>query len=63
MPEEVEYQSINSDAKLIIDLISLEQLTGEKMKLRDLSFYIEPQRMLRLMKLIPRQFYSQFPLS
>ena len=36
--EEVEYQSINSDAKLIIDLISLEQLMGEKMKLRDLSF-------------------------
>jgi hypothetical protein len=43
--------------------LSLEQLTGEMMKLRDLSFYIEPHRMLRLTKLIPWQFDSQFPLS
>jgi hypothetical protein len=28
-------------------------MMGEKMKFRDLSFYIEPSRMVRLMKLIP----------
>ena len=26
---------------------------GEKMKFRDLSYYIKPSRMVRLMKLIP----------
>jgi hypothetical protein len=55
-PQEVEYQSINSE--LIIDLISLEQLTDEKMKLRDLSFYIEPHRMVRLNFLCHRRLSS-----
>ena len=58
LTERVKLQSMNSEAELIIDLISLEQLRGEKMKLRELSFYIEPHRMVRLMKLLPWQRLS-----
>jgi hypothetical protein len=62
LPEQIEVQSINSDAKLISDLIFVEQiLTGQKMVFRDLSYYLEPGHMVRLIKLLPWQFDSQLP--
>ena len=51
--EQVKLKNINSDAELISNLISLEILTGEKMGVKDLYYFMEPFRIIRLMKLIP----------
>jgi len=51
--EQVKLKNINSDAELISNLISLEILTGEKIRVKDLYYFMEPFRIIRLMKLIP----------
>jgi hypothetical protein len=51
LPEQIEREDINRDAELISDLIYIEQIQrgGQKLKFRDLTDYMEPWNMVRLL--------------
>ncbi len=65
LPEQVERNDINRDAELISYLIYIEQIQmgGQKLKFSDLTNYMEPRNMVRLLKLMPWYFDYEVPLS
>lgn len=63
LPEQTE--DINIEAELISHLIYIEQVEreGQRPKFKDLTQYMEPSNMVRLLKLMPWYFDHEVPLS